>query len=511
MMTMTYLLDTPDRAAARVLEQLPRSVRDALLLPGAALYLVGGFVRDALLGRTNRDLDLTVGGDALATARQIARRLGAVVVTLDAERGAYRVALRELLAGIAMVDVTRLRAPAIEADLRLRDFTVNAIAVPLADEDGGTPRLIDPMDGVGDLRRKLLRMAGPTAFTDDPLRPLRGARLAIELDFTIEEETARAARAAAPLLTQVAAERRRDEFSRILASDAAGHGARLMDELGLLSVLLPDLDAARGCTQPPEHYYDVFEHSLATLDALDALLRHEPPDDARERLLWSGAQTVFARVPAARARLESIAADERPWRATLKFVGLLHDVAKPETRTVEPATGRVRFFGHSERGAERAGALARALRFSAREVAYVEKLIAQHLRPGMLASPGQPPTRRALYRLARDLGEHVPDLFLLHLADHAAVRGPRLTAEEWRQHVAYFDALLAILYSEKVASLPRLITGDDLIAELGLRPGPLLGRLLEAVREAQAAGEVTDRAGALALARRVLAEEKDDG
>lgn len=509
MIAMTHRYETPDRAAALVLVRLPRPVHDALLLPEAALYLVGGFVRDALLGRTNRDVDLAVAGDAAAVARQIARRLGAVAVTLDAERGAYRVALREALAGVAMVDVTRLRAPTIEADLRLRDFTINAIAVPLV--DGETPCLIDPTNGLADLDARVLRLAGPTAFVDDPVRPLRGARLAIELGFAIEEETLRAARAAAPLLPQVAAERRRDEFARILATDAAGQGARLLDELGLLSPLLPDLDAARGCTQPSEHAYDVFEHSLATLAALDALLQREPPDDERGRLLWQGAQAVFARVPQARSRLESIAADERPWRATLKFVGLLHDVAKPETRTVDQATGRVRFFGHSERGAERAGALARALRFSAREIAYIEKLITQHLRPGMLAPPGQPPTRRALYRFARDLGEHVPDLMLLHLADHAAVRGPYLTAEEWRQHVAYFDALLAILYSERVASPPRLITGDDLIAELGLRPGPLLGRLLEAVREAQAAGEVTDRAGALALARRALAEEKGNG
>jgi tRNA nucleotidyltransferase/poly(A) polymerase len=493
----------PARSAADVLDRLPEALRSALLPFGGKLALVGGFVRDALLGRDNHDLDLAVDGDAAGVARTLARTLGGAAVPLDRERGTWRVALRAALHGIEGLDLTRLRAPSLEADLRLRDFTINAIAVDLA---GG--ELIDPTGGVADLAGGLLRMAGPTAFADDPLRPLRGARLATQFDLRIDAATLIAARAAAPHLNEAAAERRRDELARIFAFDNAYDGARTLDRMALLSVLLPDLDPGRGCLQPREHYYDVFEHNLHTLQALDALLCTAAPEDPAALALWQPAQAIYTAAPGLRQKLNAPAAEQRPWRVTLKLVGLLHDVSKPETRTVDPDTGKTRFYGHGAAGARRAAALLQGLRFSAREIAYAEKLIADHLRPGMLALPGEQPTRRALYRFARDLGDDLPDLLLQHLADHAAVRGPRLNAEEWQRHIAYFCWLLGILYGEEQVARPaRLISGEDVMRELEIPPGPRVGRLLEAVREAQAAGEVSDRSAALALARSLYAAE----
>ncbi len=483
-------------------ERLLKALRAAAQADDARLWLVGGFVRDVLLGRPNHDLDLAVAGDVIAVARRLAGGLGGTVVPLDPEHGTYRVALREPAGAIRELDLTRLRAAAIEQDLRLRDFSINAIAMPVA----GELRLLDPTGGAGDLDARVARAAADSAFTDDPLRLLRAVRLAVELDFTIDEGTAALARRDAYLLPRAAAERQRDELARILATDHAARGVRLLDQLGLLSVLLPDLDPARGVEQPKEHYYDVFEHSIATLAALDLVLRHEPPGDRREAERWRALWARLAHVPGVRARLDAPIAEGRPRRVALKLAGLLHDVSKPETKSIDPETGKMRFYGHPELGATRAGRLARALRFSAREIELIELLIAEHLRPGMLASPGESPTPRALFRFYRDLDGAVEELLLLNLADHVAARGPRLTFEEWAGHVDYVTWLLRTLYEdETIARPPRLLDGNDLMRELALAPGPLIGRLLEAVREAQAAGEVSDRESALALARRELA------
>lgn len=487
-------------------ERLLNALRAAARADAVRLWLVGGFVRDALLGRPNHDLDLAVDGDVTAIARRLANKLGGSVVALDPAHGTYRVALREPIERIRELDLTRLRAPTIEQDLRLRDFSINAIALPVSEPAG----LIDPTLGVSDLDGKAVRVASQSSFTDDPLRLLRAVRFAVELEFAIDEETLALASGDAQLLPRAAPERQRDEFARILASDHAAHGVRLLDRLGLLGLLLPDLEAARGCEQPKEHYFDVFDHSVETLAALDLMLRHEPPNERRAAERWRALWARLSHVSGVRERLDAPLAEGRPRRVALKFAGLLHDVSKPETKSVDPETGRVRFYGHPELGAKRAGRLARALRFSSKEVELIELLIEEHLRPGMLAAPGEVPTPRSLFRFYRDLDGAVEELLLLNLADHAAARGPRLTFEEWAGHVDYITWLLRTLYEdETVARPPRLIDGNELMRELALAPGPIVGRLLNAVREAQAAGEVRDREAALALARRELAAAGD--
>jgi poly(A) polymerase len=166
--------------------------------------------------------------------------------------------------------------------------------------------------------------------------------------------------------------------------------------------------------------------------------------------------------------------------------------------------GRMRFFGHPERGAAVTEAILRRLRFSAREVKLAERLVADHLRPGQLAPAGESPTARALFRLFRDLGEDVPDLLALNLADGAAAAGPRQTAADWIAYAGYTGWILRQRAERAgLTKARRLVTGHDLMAALGLPPGPELGRVLEALTEAEAAGEVTTREEALALARRL--------
>ncbi len=491
--------------AATCLAALPDWLLASLPSEGSTkAYVVGGFVRDWLLGRTGHDVDLAVAGDPLRLARALAGRAGGAVVPLDPERGTYRVVLRHPDGPVRIVDLTRLRAESVDADLAMRDFTINAIAIdPVAE----LPHFIDPTGGVDDLSRGRIRAAGSAAFTDDPARLLRAVRFTVQLGFHLDDETERMARATAPLLAQVAPERQRDEVALILACDNSAEGVRLMDALGLLTIVLPDLEMLRGVEQPQEHYYDVLEHSLHTLAMLDLVLQRTPPKESAEALLWHTVWGRLAAVPGFRERLNTQLGEGRARFVSLKLAGLLHDVSKPETKTVDPRDGRTHFYGHPEQGAARAAALSRGLRFSGREVQYISLLVDEHLRPGMLAAPGEVPTRRALFRFFRDLGDASGDLMLLNLADHAAARGPRLTLDEWTGHVDYAGWVLRMLYEDdQVARLPRLITGDDLMRELALPPGPVVGTLLEAVREAQAAGDVNDRDSALAYARRTLAE-----
>lgn len=479
----------------------PLAAEVARLLPGPA-WLVGGTPRDVLLAAPLRDLDLAVP-DAAAAAAALARGMSGHLVTLDAGRHIYRVALDQ--APVRYLDIAGLRGD-IQADLRERDFTLDAMAAALRPPFDALP-LIDPLAGAADAAQRLLRAVSPRIFQDDPLRLLRGVRLCVEFDLSIEESTEALVRESAALAARPSPERQRDELARIFATHRAAAGLRLLDRLGLLDPLLPEVAAGRGVSQPKEHYYEVLDHNIETVRILDVFLSPGPLSDERDEALRAA---LWATLPEEqlRANLAEEPVEGRSRHALLKLAGLLHDVAKPQTKAPD-ATGRIRFFGHTEQGAEMASNVMRRLRFGEREVAYAALLVGEHLRPLQLAAPGEAPTRRALFRFFRDLGEAAGALLLLSLADHVAARGPLLEPPEWRRHLAYTGHLLHERYTNQtVVRPPRLLTGHDLMAELGLTPGPEIGRLLAALEEAQAAGEVGDRDQALAFLRRLAARTR---
>jgi putative nucleotidyltransferase with HDIG domain len=300
-------------------------------------------------------------------------------------------------------------------------------------------------------------------------------------------------------------ERQRDELLLILASGAAGAAMRRLDDLGLLSPVLPELDAARGFEQPKEHYWDVFNHLLEAVARMDLLLAPAPPPSPEERWIWEELWEALAWWEDGRRRLEAPVAGAASRAAVLKLAALLHDIGKPATRTYE-ADGRMRFFGHSAVGARMARRLLRRMRFPRRVIETVCTIIEAHLRPLQMAHYGLP-TPRAVYRYFRDTGEAGVDTLFVSLADHLATVGPRISRAAWRRHVAVVNHILRSRYAAPAAAAPsRLVDGHVLMAELGLAPGPLVGELLEAVREAHAAGEVHTRDEAVSLARRRLSE-----
>lgn len=445
--------------------------------PSAALVLVGGAVRDAWLGRPAVDLDLAVPSGALTLAARMAERVRGTCVVLDAERGSARV-----IAGALVLDITDFRAPSLEADLALRDFTVNALAVEvralLAD---GRARIVDPTGGLADLEARRLRPPSPRVLDDDPLRALRAVRFEATLGLRLTPAAVRAVRAMAPALAHVSAERVRDEVVSLLDLPHTARALRRADGLGLLTVVFPEAEPMRATTQPRPHRFDVLEHSLRAVAGCDRLVAR--PDG----LAPFGDEVAV--------HLATPLGGQVDRRRALKLAALLHDVSKPETR--RRIGGRVRFFEHDVLGARRARAIGERLRLPERVSALLERLVRHHLRPMHLAQAGGI-TRRARYRFYRDLAEDTRDLLLLVLADSAAVTGVSPFAV-WRHSTIVRDLLGGLAVEEQQAAAPPLLRGEDVMARYGLAPGPEVGRLLARAREAQGLGLVATREEALSF------------
>ncbi len=481
----------------------------AHLPAGQPAWLVGGAVRDALLRRPARDFDFIVSGDALASARAIGNALGGAYYPLDAERGVGRVVLTRDAVRITL-DLSRLRGPDLDADLTARDFTINALAVDLAQPDV----LIDPLGGERDLRTKLIRVCSPTAIADDPLRAIRAVRLAAELQFRIDKPTLTQVRAHAGSLAQVSSERRRDELVRCLGGPRPAAAIRSLDVLGLLSALLPEVTALHGVTQSPPHVYDVWEHTLTVLARLVEVLAALDPvynvDNASDVTLGLASLRLGRHRQALGQHLTNALNPDRPQRSLLLLASLLHDIGKPATRSVE-TTGRIRFLDHDQVGARLTQARLTELRFSTDEVQHVSAIVAQHLRPLNLSGESTV-TRRAIYRFFHQTGDAGIDVVLLSLADFLGNHGDGPPpVDEWNRLLDVCSQLLRACFEVPAETMnpPVLLTGDDLMGEFGLKAGPGLGRLMAELREAQAAGEVTDREAAGNWVRHYLAQHPD--
>ncbi len=448
-------------------------------------WLVGGAVRDRLLGRDVDDHDVVIDGDVRVAARHLALEIGGPAFELSDRFGAWRV----IGPGRGWhADLTPLRHATIEQDLAQRDFTVNAIAEPLL---GGA--LIDPHAGAADLAERRLRMVGPEAFEADPLRSLRLARLACELGLAPEPETLAAARVAGPQVVGIAQERVFAELRRIVVSDTAVRGLELMDDVAVTNAVLPELDDLRGVEQTPYHHRDVHGHTLEVLQATIDLER-DP-----SAVLGDDVAAPVA------ALLAEPLADELTRGGALRFGALLHDIAKPATRT-DFGGGRVGFPGHDELGAAMArDALAR-LRTSERLRAHVAALTRHHLRLGFLVH-SRPLSRRDVYRYLRACEPVEVDVTLLTVADRLATRG-RKAEQAIAGHMDLAREILgeALAWRAAPKQMP-LVRGDELAAALGIAAGPRLAPLLDAIAEARFAGEVATHEDAVALARGLLERE----
>jgi poly(A) polymerase len=467
-----------DRLDASPLVRLARRA----LAGGDDAWIAGGAVRDAALGREVTDLDLAVAGDPARAAKAVAREGGGHAFELSAEFATWRAVARDQS---WQVDATALRGETIEADLAARDFTLGAVAVPLA---GGEP--IDPYDGIGDLERRLLRVVAEDSFRTDPLRLLRAARIAAGLGLEVDPGTKALARSQAGLAAESAGERQLAELRLLIGGPDPLRGLALLDELGLTAVVLPELEALRGVEQGPNHHLDVHGHTLAVLEQTLAV------ESDLERFAGE-------RATEAAELLAEPLADEMSHGTALRFGALLHDIGKPATRGEHD--GYVTFIGHDGEGAMIVGGICRRLRASGRLTGHLQALTRHHLRLGFMVHEAPLPPRR-VHEYLRATQPVAADVTLLTVADRLSARGsgPFATEEAIEAHLDLARGMLAAALDWRRDGPPQpLLRGDELAAELGIAPGPELGDLLAELEAAQYAGEVGTREEALERARRL--------
>ena len=458
-------------------------------------YLAGGYVRDLLLSQPAKDVDVVVRTGAIPLARRLANATGGAFYALDEETDAARIVYPLAPAGY-VVDIAAMRGPDLIADLKARDFTINAMAIDIRDAFRLDATIIDPCDGQRDLRDRTLRATSGQAFQRDAVRMLRALRFAVTLGYRIEPRTADWIERDAARIVDTSAERIRDELVPVVAGPGAAQSLRRMEQLGLLQHVLPEVAALRGSVQSEPHIHDVYEHTLAAVAEAERLgaWPHPQLGPDEQAYLESFAGSLGA-------HFNQVVGEHRLRSTWLKWAAILHDVAKPETSTLDE-DGRIRAVGHPDLGAEMAGKVLRRLRFSAREVRLVRTVVAHHMRPGWLIKSG-PVTGREVYRFFRDTGDAGIDVLMLALADQRATRGHTLQIDHWREYLELTQTMLEHFFRrpQEAVAPPTLITGRDVMSVLGIGPGPRVGDALEQVREAQAEGQVRTRQEALEYLR----------
>ena len=447
------------------------------LIGDGEAHFVGGCVRDVRLGRPVVDVDVVVPGDPAPAARRLARATGGSPFALSETHGAWRVVLDG-----CTIDVTARRGGDIVADLGERDFTVNAMAIPV---NGAGEDVVDPFGGLSDLADGRLRLVSDRVFTDDPLRLLRLARIAHELGFEVDSDAERLARRDAHLADRAAGERIYAEVRRLLAPEHPDAAVRLLDGLGVLEVILPEAGPMHGCEQSPFHHLDVFEHTLQVLDAAADIAAHP------EHYLPHHADRL-------RVAMDEPVGDELDARTALRLAALFHDIEKPSTRTVS-ADGRVGFMGHDRKGAATTRRILRRWRAATSTIRFCMLLVAEHLRLGFMVHD-RPLGRREAYRYLRATQPHVEASVVISLADRFATRGVRARQAYVRAHAETADELLALVSELEAEERAPLLRGDE-IAELTGAEGARIGELVDALAEEQAAAAVTTRDEAVAFVR----------
>ena len=475
-------------------------------------YYVGGVVRDSLLKKSSGDIDLALPKERVKPAAlALAKALKAATFEMDAQFGVWRLVTRK---ENLQIDLTAFQGKDLRADLLRRDFTLNALAYPVAAPvtvevtpvKGQKAQvrlkklqkkyLVDLKGGAADLAARQIRLTNPRVFQDDPLRMLRVFRHAAELKFSIAPSVLKQVKKDAKLIKQSAAERVQEELTRMFRTPRAYACVVLMDQTGLLTALFPKLEKQRTCA---ECYYGkggVLKHTLNTFQ--------------REEWLLENLQKAF---PKYHKKIEQVVTD----KAVFKMAALLHDIAKPSTAKMQGE--RLRFFYHEQHGARMARKILDTLHYSKADNRLICAMIGEHLRPSNLAS-NDVITDRGAYKFFRDLGDAAIPMLLLCWADYTSYISdaqlrrilPRsaervMSLEKAKQtanvgktlrHMQVLSLLLKKYYeSPKKIKPTKLIDGCDIMQVLQIGSSPLIGEILEAVALAQVEGKVGSKEDAL--------------
>ena len=457
------------------------------------VYVVGGWLRDKLLGRVNRDLDVALAKDPLKLAKAFAKSSGGSFVLLDANNKIYRVVLKEN-SELAYVDFAKMKADSINADLMKRDFTINSFAAEI--QAGGTIDLKDVIDlakGKTDLKQRVVRLTYDGAFKDDPLRILRAFRIASELNFTIAPATLKAISLCRHSILSSASERVREELVKILSLDNASEWITMIEKSGILETLIPEITPMKKSARKFYfHPNGLWQHSEETLKGLENI--------------FLNLQKYFPNTAADIAKhLQAPLSSGMNRKIILKLTALLHDCAKP--LCAKKFGAKMRFLGHENKGAVILGKIFERLKIGRKETIIAKNITANHMRPVSLSQAGTV-TGRASFRLFRDMGENTPDLLLLALADwHSYKYLNSNKPKNLKVQEAVLKELLSRYFTHTVKQkMPKLVDGNILMKELKLKPGPIIGALLKAVTEAQMLGKINTKNEAISLSSKKLTQ-----
>lgn len=474
------------------LERLLTLVKASLDGEGS-LYLVGGAVRDLLLGMPLHDMDFVMGDDPRALAKRIARELNAGFFVLDDERHTARV-VHHLPDGRDFpLDFVQFTGADLAEDLANRDFTINAIAVDVRDPEV----LIDPLGGRGDVEKGLLRPCSAHALLDDPVRTLRAVRLAKQFGFDYAPGLDEAIRAAADELPRTTPERQRDEFFRILEGPDSSGALRDCYRFGILESLIPPIKEQADISASPPHQFPLLEHTFKVVEGyerlLDALLSKETSTLDSPWWLVTAVEALEPFSNESRIYFNNEITAGRTVRGLALLGALLHDIAKPETLSISD-DGRLHYYGHDKRGSEMMMDLARELRLSNAEAEWLSTMVRYHMRLLPMVKSEVGPTRKALYRFFQSTGEVGVAIAILSLADTLGTYGSTLENALWEKSVDVVRVVVRAWWQENgsIVSPKPLLDGNDLQKEYHLKPGAEIGELLAELKEAQASGEIVD-------------------
>lgn len=482
-----------------------KEIRDLAKKRKVSVFLVGGFLRDKLIGRDGLDFDFAVERDALKLAKSFSKKIKGAYVELDKERGCARVVHRirnsnsvrsrqksKISSGpkkaqyeVAIFDFADFRAKTIRGDLARRDFTINTLSIDLLKADLNTDfndMTLDTKSGFKDIKAKRIKMVSSEAFKEDPLRMLRAFSLQALLDFKIDQTTLAQIKKNKKLLHSVSPERIREEFLKILTTQNAYKNLVQMDKIGFLEEVIPQITVMFKCAQGGYHHLDVWKHTLEAVKQMERVF--DEVNDAEIN-----------------AYLDEKIGGDHPRRALMKFAMLLHDIGKPDTKQKDGK--KFHFYGHERVGKDITRHIAHMLKFSTKQRYLVQDLVLWHLRPGYLSN-FKKPSERMIFRFLRDAKTEAVSILLLSLADQRATRGP-LTSTADQKHHEKIALSLVKRYFDKLKEKPfvRLLDGDDVLKALKLKPSPLVGKILREIEEAQVLGKVTTKKEALALARKI--------
>lgn len=453
------------------------------------LYIVGGYLRDIILGRKrqNPDMDFCMEKKAVDFTRRLSGTLNAGFVVLDKEHGSARM-VKRIKDRIYTLDFTDFRAGTLKDDLLLRDFTMNSLALDLGAVFAGKRpalqrRLIDHYGAIRDLESGIIRVLGGKSFSGDPLRILRAFSLSAIFGFKIDKKTLELIKSEKEKLPFVSPERIRDELFKILNTDTAYKQLVFMDKLGILKLIIPEIEIMRGVYQGPYHHLDVLKHCLESVNQAEIAIEG------------------YGRNKDVRDYLNMLISGPRTRKAIIKLGVFLHDIGKPGV--LRRKKGKIIFHGHEGAGARIVRSIARRLKLSNDEVDALNKIVFCHLRPGYMADSAVL-TPRAKFRYFRDTAQEAVSVLLISLADQRSTRGPLTLKKSRRQHEHMVDSLIKEYFrKQKEEKLPRLVNGYDLMKKLKLKPGPLIGEILSDIEEQQATGKIKTKQQALESAEKM--------